>query len=1764
MNDELLSQMNDLFATGPTLASTVKTPVQKEVAPAIDLAPQSLPKREETPGTKANTYSPKTGVVYQDTNKGTPYEATLRESSTNPYLGASLIPGQEVSARFRAEDGTEGNPFYLQATQRFIPVKPYSIHLDALKKDFMVESTDPLKIAYDIARNYQGVPEDRFLGYKYMPPELRESFGSVAAKALRGGWEDIKHVGKVIAGEALKAPYQVAKSAELTADLVQQGISKTGGESISPFDRDVGMKLVDLVNNPEKYDTLSVIDKKKHRQLAGTMLGVAATQDGFRVSGDEPDAVLWNLGEKIQSDSRKNKEEIEQRLQPISDGFWTQSLYKTGRIVPMAASIAAAGALTGGTGAAVAGGALMGAASLDNVRTDLLNKGYTYEEANRRGYLAGGMTAVANTAVLGVAGVAGSMAARAFATGPMSAAITAGAVDIATGAGVGIPLFTVTGRIEDYLADNIGAGDIIKTSLTTDEATTAMANGLLTIGMVPISVRHAYVNKRSQLKTLEERKEYDNQVSGDLKTVAEIGEKNRQALMKTAGLTEEQADIATMQMIQNGPEFAKQHIKDLYEGIAGRYSEDPKVATERVEKMLSVENVSRFTADQFAALDEKITAQLNKVEGITEAEKSLYRAVIRTQAGEWSVATGNNVSEYRIPDYSYDKLPKGMFGKTERVILSQDDPARITIDPNQTELARIHLVSEGKNGFERFEPVNEMTVGRVSTLGHELQHEAYGTKALWYTPEQWSEYYSKVIKTIQSAFGKLKDNFPESGQAKRNQIIGKRAKYANETNPNEMAATAINVLHGETKELFGISNSKAWDLISRVHSLLSSANAVVPMTEATQLFLNSFDSLVKNNSDSLLRLTKAKGADKLHTAIKNFVEGNENALNWEGITWKDIYDFAQAAEGPLNAEALQMVDGILGGINYDDYLKETERLFDAAWAEEEAATKAAGPRIPEDETAKTIGFADDIDPIEFIESAATELPVLDTKTTTNNSSAVRQLEMAAREAKAVKDSEEPLTPFQRQTEKKVGGRNLEQDMDLANGILKDTKKSRAGALFSERRGLEGFLFSLGGKKFAQDFDLAVKYQRYRDMFADKMTKFVDKFRKEYLPDKGIGAYQKFLLDYTSKTIDAKIRNPKNQFKEEMVKVSPDEIVNAFFQLEQTSNNGEARVKLTWGDTDIRSLYNSLTPEQKAFGEMMRDTLAKEAKSELQKLGAAGKIREKYFPFITWQAVQDDRPLRSFAFMSRTDSLSPVGIVGALEVFGRYQARLEGARSEYFSSVNRLKDMFDFEPAPDGSYTPAEQKKAQELVEKSAALKELAIERLGADNFNTMMKNIKNVQDGSIIHEVANGPMMKLAKHMTTKMLGGKLKQIGVGLSNFPLWWGAPDVKNTFGYYAEIIRSMAHAKEAKDNALRIGNGFFKHRIEQRSFTEFSKRGVFPTEDNLLADAAKFLKKKNLNNMADFAAAGLYLSTLAEKVGMTPTTLGDFLGNFVGADALQKTYYKQYLKEGLSPAEATRMADNDVVRFTLYRQSSSNQAMKPLMLKEWNRSNALLASLGQFTGEPIAKGGQIGQDIQGWRMGEMSTKDMAKDVSFILASQISYRALQAGLISLGAKAIFGKDISDEEQDLVLDNLAFGAVDDIISLATGPYNSIISPFAQTLFTNHNYGVSIPIVTEIGKAIDAATNSVKAIYTEEELNDSDIATMLGLGFAASGVLPAFENYYNTVKGFALSLSSDEQQAAKGRAMAVGRTEKYAEKKAGIKKPRTRKKSVEKNGVVR
>lgn len=2005
--DQLDKQISDLVETSPAKQKKII-----EVAPALDLSDTELPDSDTQPA---------------------------------PYYGGSVIKDLPTSATQRAADGSEGNPVYYNDENRFIPVDPYKIVLPAMQREVTINTMDPKKAAFNLATEKLGIDRNEFIGYEHVDPEMIFSHidaAKILSSVYQGNLRSKMYISKddmiEIENEEMRRELNDPnKNRALDWDTIRKGLSEGGDFLLKSLYLTLGYGAKAAGNVATALqvlyesadDSVQFANKTFIGELARNWERAFETTEKNSLGKNIPSRIedgyignkIWNIASQTADSvnlSISLNDEANQLTDPTFPARVVNGIATSLPIMPMFL-----------VNPAVAS-TVVGAGVSDNITRNLLDQGYTFGEANARGLLGGGIVGTSAFLSWKVSELVMDAALRALGKGVFGTAVGATAVSAVEGI-----TETFEERVERSLAE---AGNPIKNffgPLSEDDAVAFLAAAATSMFTESPKIRLAYKN-RELVKTLtdEEKKEFNRLVS--------VADAYKDTLV-ARGLSEKQAKDAMIKLVSEGPEFIDSFVKNLFSGAKDRAnSGEFQEQTSALLDKLNPKNIEDAVKTELETLriraEEKYS---DKSAGLSDLEQKLMVATVLNRALQNAALTGESVLDYKLPDVSSINRKKSSNRGVHTIRYKETKNGREYL-PSKIEINKA-LTGPYDSEFDTFSS-KEKFLDFIWTLVHENFHEDFFQNALNMDADTWRGYTKGLIEYLEKTFDKRKPGDDASKAiellssdpevARDTTLNGAKsiASYTDPTSSTEFLAQAVTRLGPEAKKMFGLdSTNQAWQMVAAVERALAIMNNAAPLTTGLQNFVEEFNKFVKANSEKIKKLVGKKGTRQLNSAIKALLSGNKDTLNWKGITYDDLIEFAKLTGLPLDAEAIEGVRRSLEGVKETDWFKFVDDLWNEATATEEPVKNPktvddideidldelfsdtvgitneerqigyqASPTaqydkpsldyldtgtgvqtggrgtyfhsnkiidkigyylepsltggkipiiaklrfnndfskdaktvelnseqieemfgnkyfdwgvqwrliqnaddlaisgvsldlpsdavfairenidekyldgktkkdithievsldlshndgqilealMPEDETllvldkpmsqqtayvysrikelyrqngfkfdeqsnglgtlnnlalelaAKTTGDKGNVTVSDLGESdsaqdlARDELVksgIFGTKKTTSSgdtewaifdTSKIETLRVArgAQEIinfeqvasdyarnnlmAQIETKEEPEeTAFQKRINKTVDGRTLEEDFDYFEKMFLKTRTKRGiDAWFSERRGLDGYLFSLGGMDALRATQLPLKRQAFRDIYDSSMSMFRERAKRELFNGSDL-EYDLFLKDYLADTIDAEIYNDiTGETKTE--KVSPSKIAYALLAYDQAKANGPLRTLKTW--KNLKDVAKLLTPTQLRFSKMLREdlttVLSTELKSQNKYNDKVGYVLENYYPLVTQKAVTDDRPSTTLSFLSRKETESPIGVISDLEVYGRYMGRIAGGRSKYFQEVQRLSDLLDFKPSE--SLNDEDFEKAKELEARSRKFRNLIINKIGVNGLGNIEDYIRELKGGSAVRELSNTALYKVSKSLTPSLLGGKLKNFFANIWNSALVFGAPDIEDYWEFMGELTKATANQAEAFKETMKIGSiktgkkdtsgkfvpglGFFANRFANTNITEFTQRGANPTSDKILNDFAKFLQKKNLSSASDVAEVMAWLATKADKLVMLPTTLGDLAGNFVTAAALRRQYIKQNIRKGMSSEDAIVAADDAVIDFVLHRQSSSNQALKPLSVLRWNKQNSFMASAAQFTGETTTKVGQIGMDIQGARMGEISVAQAARDILSILVSQIGYLLTQSGGFGLLVSLAIG-DIDDDEREFVYDNLAMNAVQMLSDFISGPVSGWTTPLVLGAIYGR-YGASThPLLSEFAKLEDAIEEIIKSSISGDEIETNDIVTAIGKGAAYGAGFPAIDTIVDSIRGaYNAAFGETETERKKGRYMATGRSESFAKKAAGDK----------------
>lgn len=1786
-------------------------------APTIELASERKPE----PLVVGEPYDPSIGtpVTTEQTKKDFTQKigiesskaAILNRTSEVPYSGGSTIPGQEVSARLRDYSGSEGNPFYLESENRYVPVKPYQIFLPSIQKEFTVDSVDPQKIAYTLATLYQGVPKSNFVGYQYVGPEIQETMWdrSTWAKMWKTLGPTSKKFGKMIVGGIGKTAGDVITAFESIPDVVK-AVSESP-EAKSQFAELGKLSMLDVVRKQsESGMSLKDIAGKSVQEISDTTVGkiedaeevrkaiereigadlAIKTINGIAQKSDRYFGTsLWNESERYIKGAIAEAEEALKDNQLINPTLGAEVVTAVPQsIVAMAPTLAFG---------PVWGPLLRSFAYYESILHSLMDKGMTYEEAAGEARVGAGLSTVIEAGTSLVGSLLAQQFIKDYAAHTIGQAVRNGVISYAAHAPLEVVGETYQEKVESYFSQDAGLETF--SEFTRQDVITALAALVGDMPEVTTSSVRSYIEGRADLKTVEKRKEYDEKFRSTLGELVAHGDAYRKVFMQL-GFTEEQADMMVMQAQATGKESLEHYLADAMHGQLDRLmnGEIKEVIDGTVQTLAPAsKDPMVFAKEEYEKLDQLIDKELDNIQhdDITETDRNIIKALFRVVATEWAYRTGNMVSDFDLPKFHTKVFFSNTSAESDSLFY-KDTGARFYHGINLSATISRDIGLAVSKSFEDFSSMKPQQITAGTALIHEIIHDVLDTfvrdndidaqsfREFIHTMNEHGLKKAYDKKSTNGSLNKLGSemaiDYAQNNPDKIREDIkfGKNlGEYNNPKSFTEYAAQATGFLGKDTPQMLGMGTSKSWAFLSKLNRLLSAINDVTPLSKGIQNWIEEFEKFVKDNSKQLSELVNEKGSKNLKAALQALLSGNEDAINWKGITWENLKELTDLVGKPLDATGMAIAQDILDQFSKDDIAELTRKLWESAYAideEDEIVPNAAGTTNVSDTETDL-----DTETIEELEDYINaELSLNTVGLSKDPGDIAREAEDGSKfsqqsylqnniiNALAAKAQEvqKPKSGFEKQLERQVSGRTLQQDLEEMTATVRNTPRKRGlAAWLSERRGLLGPLFSLGGMKAVRHFDFHGKYQAFRDIYTSRMTAFKDKVISELFGGDSL-QYSKYITNFMARNIDTKVYDP-NTHQERDIKVSKDMIAQAMLSYAQQESNGPIRTLATY--PDYNNLIKNMDETDVKFVEMMRDNLKQVSLKSFKKERAesVGRVLKNYFPLVSWHAVSEDRAASTLSFFSRKDTTSPIGVIGAIEVFGRYHGRLAGADSEYFQTIKRLGEMLDFPKY--ASKDGMDEQVAREYASKSREFRELVISQIGTRGLRSIEGFIDYVKEGSMTNDVSKDFLGKLSRTISPALLGGKLKNFFTNITQGAYWMGAP-VEDTSKYWAEIAGVLSTApSKVYDEFMKIGEGrtgigFFKSRKDNRALAEFVAKSAGPADESLIKDFATFLQSKNLTDLSDISTAVAWLSERAGKILMGPSILGDVVGNMYFAVAYNRRLFEENLNRGMSKESAKLDADNKTIEFVLARESSTNQAVKPLTVLRWNRDNPVVASIAQFTGETVSSWGAAGQAWQGYRMGEFTLGDAAKDILGIMSGHLAYRAIQSGLFGAAFSAMLG-ELDDEEKEFVWSSFADQLVQEVIDAAAGPTSAIWTPVVLGFLNDRTYGLSIPVVSEVQELLGSVKDLAVAGIGDKTVETDDVVRAIAAPAALANAFPGIENAINSARGAYLSVFGDtEDERKKGRYMAAGRTEKFAEKAAGIKKSKNKK--VDKNSALK
>jgi len=445
----------------------------------------------------------------------------------------------------------------------------------------------------------------------------------------------------------------------------------------------------------------------------------------------------------------------------------------------------------------------------------------------------------------------------------------------------------------------------------------------------------------------------------------------------------------------------------------------------------------------------------------------------------------------------------------------------------------------------------------------------------------------------------------------------------------------------------------------------------------------------------------------------------------------------------------------------------------------------------------------------------------------------------------------------------------------------------------------------------------------------------------------------------------------------------------------------------------------------------------------------------------------------------------------------------------------------------------------EAVKLSEELKQLISDKVGANNFKAYMNALNDVfakNDGSIATTKMGELFQKVTRTASAMALSLKPRQIFTNLTGNYMIMGGLSSHNSLWYNTiGLSNAVAHATEAWNDMKK--NGTFMHRLQQAALSEQYRRAADMKADSILQDIEKIAFEKGKEGVGNTLATADALAKVMTKysIGVTntlPDMIGLALGRWTVIEDVKASIAAQAAAEGkkMSSEEIATAAENQIADYMFSHISSSNVMARGA----WSKG---LARRG-FEGVVAFKNDQLQKTAalaNAWTRLMNSSDDVVRrqswrEIEGIVASNMMYVAIQAGLIRALWRTISGDDMSDEEEKYLVQSLTRESLAQIADAVNG--GAFTQPVLEAIFLGKEGGFDFLPFTDIYRL---ARNARKGDYAMAG------ATVVGL----AGFSPA-ERAIQIARALSMVFGDDERAAAVGRLMLAGRSESTAKNMLG------------------
>lgn len=1191
----------------------------------------------------------------------------------------------------------------------------------------------------------------------------------------------------------------------------------------------------------------------------------------------------------------------------------------------------------------------------------------------------------------------------------------------------------------------------------------------------------------------------------------------------SSGASKEMAEKIADDVLENGTEHARTLVQDANLSlIDGLTEQDVKDFQQRLGSI----DVQSLAAAKFKELDARVVKSLENVD-MKASDKMLVRACYQG-ISNWMAYYGVSPDQIEPSTIYTDRRAADAKRTTYGHFRPTDQSLYFAQGKEWTGSPYDSLVAN-------LNAVDDSIEHRLGTIIHEFSH-MLDYKMLGINPTDASKFLTSYMGAIKEVFGERQADNVKDNLGKYNRGFGRRLDYTSRNNSTEWFAQAMGRLGHKAADYIGLKRTPA-NFVMFANSMLDSADQFDLLTKPLQDYMQQYRKFVKENSSVIKAMAKERGSEKINSLFQRMQDNPDVINNQTLITPAEAVELYDIANSFLDSESAKIASDIYEGIDMSGFGKIIDdlRMFNTALESPEATEgqlqASLSDRVLNEDGTVSESYVDVNDVLDSIQREA------------------------AMEKKTGKSS------LQRQLDREIDGISLLDDFKETKRLIEEKQKQGPlGWLYkkllgsSTSYGITEFVRAIGGDKLEKRFGLLAKHEAYDNAVISKHDRLTNRIQKEVLgvnPKDAASsvALQKLDNELSIKNIEVEMVDPRDKSKSiQKRNISQFELMDAYLDYMQTERyvdefgiesglSPRERLQKIFPTMELGDLIKKLDPRAKKYADIMAEEIRSELptfKKALEDMGmnADFKAIKNYWPLTTaiYQAEGQDYTNVTIA---RQATESALGVFDAREKYNRYMSRVAATESQFYPAIRRLRDLFFFKPQLAGEYNEADEAKAEQYKAVSRDLQYQIQQRLGQDaydQFNKLVDDFLNTRADNILSDSMASMM---GRNLTTALLEFKPIQAVKNFSNFFSHWGM--AKNQGAYWANTVRGLANPKQTWETMMKYST-LCRKRLRGMSYSEYVNQQT-SGGDSLVGRLFKQGAERNAKWTKEAAPAVsnfLALNNVVRKLGMSPMLLGDAGSNVFGGYGL----FMELVEKNNGDMEAAGKEFDETI---LRRQSSSNQATKSLIQRQWGRD--FRGTFIAFTSEALNKTRDFVRAIERVKEGEISAKEAVLSNTSLLTSIMAY-----SLISAGAWDLLSDD-DDKKKEA-----GQGMLDELISQVGGTTifgSAFVVPVIRMVLGEYSTGVSNAPLSEFYKF----ARNINATATGK---NEDVANVFLQALTIAGVGVGAPNALNSLRGASRATSGKtEAERRAGLRQSFGYSESSSNKREGIKPA---KKTVEKD----